>query len=83
MQQDRRGKVGGRLDRGLGLELGAGRGLSFQELSAGAAAVGLEAVGRLWLDLQGLPPLGWEELLCEVGAGGRAFYTLRAAPARQ
>lgn len=74
----------GRWIAGSGRRWGPGRaGLSFLELSAGAAAVGLEAVCRLRLELHWLPPLRGEELLCEAGAGGRGFYTLRAAPARQ
>lgn len=66
----------GQWDAGSGRRWGpASAGLSFLELSAGAAAVGLEAVGRLWLELHWLPPLSGEELLCEAGAGGpRLLY---------
>lgn len=71
-----RGTVGGTVDRGLGPEVGVWMRRAGVSGAVGrAAAVGLEAVGRLWLELQWLPPLSGEELLCEAGAGGpRLLY---------
>lgn len=67
------GRAGG---AGLGRRRGPGRaGLLSRELSAGAAAVGLEEVGRRRWESHWLPPLSGEELLCEAGAGGpRLLY---------
>lgn len=73
---------------GAGSELGAQVGawtrrLWSLELSAGVAAVRLEAVGRLRLELHWLPPLSGEELLCEIGAGGPRLLYAQDGPARQ
>lgn len=52
-------------------------------LSAGAAAVGLEAVGLLRLELHWLPSLCRKSCCVRLGRAAPGFYTLRAAPARQ
>lgn len=75
--------VGGALVEGSGRRWRPGCRAVVSGAVGRAAGVGLEAVGRLWLELHWLPPLGGEELLCEAGEGGPGFYTLQAAPARQ